>query len=120
MKYADKLNNFISDLEQEIPFAGFHCCGTCARHEHTTSKHHKSFWILSDDLDNKASIGVDLNFINISDDDMTYIVDVAMKNQLSFYLSQFTDKNYFRVGVYSKRGKPEIKAYQDGKEILSK
>ena len=120
MKYADKLKNFISDLKQTIPFSGVHCCGSCARHRHDTSNYNKSFWIYSDDLDNKASMGVDLNFIHITDNDMTLVIDTAIKNKLSIFLSSFSDKNYFRIGVYSKRGKPEIKIYEDGKLVLAK
>lgn len=120
MKYAEKIENFISELDTTIPFNGYQCCGNCAKHEHNTQGYTKSFWISSDDLDNKASQGVDLNFINFDENDMAHIVDVAMNNQLSFFLSTFSDSGFFRIGVYSKRGKPEIKVYNDGKEVINK
>ena len=117
MKYKEKLENFIDDLNQNIHFVGVMCCSNCGRHAQTESGHEKSFFILSDDLDNKASQGVDLFTQNTSEFDMEFICMTATKNQLSFYYSIFKDRNTFRMGVYSKKGKQEIATYIDGKRI---
>jgi hypothetical protein len=116
MKYKEKLQNFIEDLNQNIPYLGVMCCGKCGRHAYEESGYEKSFFILSDDLDNKASQGVDLLTQNISESDFDFICNTAAKNKLSFYFSVFTEKNTFRMGVYSKKGKQEIKTYLDGKD----
>jgi len=116
MKYAEKLENFINDLDEKIPFIGSHCCGSCAKHAHEQSGNEKTFYFLEDDLRNKASIGIDLVVKNYERGDELTIMELAKKNNLSFYISFFTSRNTFRMGVYSKRGKQEAKMYVDGKE----
>ena len=116
MKYAEKLENFINDLDEKIPFIGSHCCGSCAKHAHEQSGNEKTFYFLEDDLRNKASIGIDLVVKNYERGDELTIMALAKKNNLSFYISFFTGRNTFRMGVYSKRGKQEAKMYVDGKE----
>lgn len=118
MKYLEKLENFINDLNEKIPFIGSHCCGSCATHAHEESGNQKSFYFLEDDLRNKASVGIDLVVKNMQEGDELTIMGLANKHNLSFYMSIFKDRNTFRMGVYSKRGKQEVKMYVDGKEIL--
>lgn len=117
MKYAEKLEKFINDLNEKIPFIGSQCCGSCARHTHEVSGNHKSVWFLSDDLSNKASIGVDLIISNYETNDEDIIMELAKKNNLSFYISFFRNEPTFRMGVYSKKGKQEGKVYVDGENI---
>ncbi len=118
MKYKEKLENFINDLDKQINFLGYMCCGTCARGRHQEKGYEKSFWISTDDLDNKASVGVDLILFNqiLTKDLLKMISLTAQENDLSFYLSVFQDSGYSRMGVYSKRGKQEKKLYVDGVE----
>lgn len=117
MKYEQKLENFTRDLDNQINFLGYMCCGTCARGKYEQSGHKKSFWISSDDIDNKASQGVDIMLFYDEPFDIETIISTATKHNLSFYFSMWSDRNQYRIGVYSKRGKQEIKFYVDGKEI---
>jgi hypothetical protein len=119
MKYLEKLENFISDLNESHHFLGVMCCGTCAWSEHNESGYEDTFWILSDDLDNKPSQGVDLLFHgHIDTETFKLVIFLAEKNNLSTFLT-FGDEGseYVRIGVYSKRGKQEKKLYMNGKEI---
>jgi hypothetical protein len=114
MKYKEKLSNFLNDLSSKIEFLGYHCCGTCARAKVNPNLNQSSFWILADDLDNKASEGVDLNFINLNQELISMIIEYSRKNQLSCSFSFNSKYNSLRISIYSIRGKQEYRVWEDG------
>ena len=135
MKYKEKLEAFIEDLSKDIPYIGIQCCGSCAWRSHIEAGNEVSFWISADDLDNKASKGVDINFIYGDGTEQEFppqrdvtplgisapifpLLSYAKSNDLSFYSNY--NNGYVRMGVYSKRGKQEVRFYADGLDVTSK
>ena len=121
MKYLEKLENFINDLDKDYHYLGSQCCGSCALARHKESGHQHTFFIRSDDFDNKPGLGVELDFIApMTHDLVRKVFQLAKNNNLSAFLSYGIETLYINIGVYSKRGKQEYKVWEDHKLIESK